>query len=348
METARVLAKLLTTGWRPRRTIMLISWDAEEYGLMGSVEWVEEYAAILQARAVAYLNVDIAVEGNHTVRAKASPLMIDKFFNVTKSYQDPDSALNLFTSWQNKTPENDYEPSYSLLGSGSDFTAFYSTIGVSCIDFRYTFNKEYHKGLPNYPTYHTIYDNYNWMHRFIDPDMRYHTMVTKLWVQLTLEMADELILPYNLTRYAEKIAYDTEVFETNFNELFKPTGISLESVRNATEELKIAAAEFHKRLDAAPLDNCNVIRGFNDQMMSFERSFIVPEGMPGRRDQKHIIYSPSRKQFFSNKVFPSLAEALFDIEFHDQDKWNVIRQQISVIANTICQAAMVLREYGTV
>ena len=57
--------------------------------------------------------------------------------------------------------------------------------------------------------------------------MRYHTMVTKLWVQLTLEMADELILPYNLTRYAEKIAYDTEVFETNFNELFKPTGISL-------------------------------------------------------------------------------------------------------------------------
>ena len=30
-----------TLGWRPRRTIVFCSWGAEEYGLIGSTEWVE-------------------------------------------------------------------------------------------------------------------------------------------------------------------------------------------------------------------------------------------------------------------------------------------------------------------
>ena len=28
-------------GWRPRRTLVFCSWGAEEYGLIGSYEWVE-------------------------------------------------------------------------------------------------------------------------------------------------------------------------------------------------------------------------------------------------------------------------------------------------------------------
>ena len=29
------------SGWRPRRSIVLCSWGGEEYGLLGSTEWVE-------------------------------------------------------------------------------------------------------------------------------------------------------------------------------------------------------------------------------------------------------------------------------------------------------------------
>ena len=43
MEVARVMAERLKTGWRPRRTIMFLSWGAEEYSLCGSREFVEQY-----------------------------------------------------------------------------------------------------------------------------------------------------------------------------------------------------------------------------------------------------------------------------------------------------------------
>ena len=31
----------MIAGWRPRRTIIFASWDAEEFGLLGSTEWAE-------------------------------------------------------------------------------------------------------------------------------------------------------------------------------------------------------------------------------------------------------------------------------------------------------------------
>ena len=61
LEVGRGYGELLKKGWTPKRTIILCSWDAEEYGLIGSTEWVEENADELREKAVAYLNVDAAV-----------------------------------------------------------------------------------------------------------------------------------------------------------------------------------------------------------------------------------------------------------------------------------------------
>ena len=51
--------KVKNENWRPRRTIIFASWAAEEYGLTGSREFVEDFVAKLSQRAVVYLNVDI-------------------------------------------------------------------------------------------------------------------------------------------------------------------------------------------------------------------------------------------------------------------------------------------------
>ncbi|XP_052357066.1 putative N-acetylated-alpha-linked acidic dipeptidase, partial [Oncorhynchus keta] len=40
-ESVRSAGKLLRKGWRPRRSIVFASWDAEEFGLLGSTEWAE-------------------------------------------------------------------------------------------------------------------------------------------------------------------------------------------------------------------------------------------------------------------------------------------------------------------
>ena len=63
LETARGLGDLVRGGWKPRRTIVMCEWDAEEEGLIGSTEWVEQNRAELQAKAVAYLNTDVGVAG---------------------------------------------------------------------------------------------------------------------------------------------------------------------------------------------------------------------------------------------------------------------------------------------
>ena len=63
IEVARGLGALLEAGWRPKRTIKLLSWSGEEYGLLGSTGWGELNAEALK-RAVAYLNIDVATSGD--------------------------------------------------------------------------------------------------------------------------------------------------------------------------------------------------------------------------------------------------------------------------------------------
>ena len=51
MEVGRVLGSRLRAGWRPRRSIVLASWAAEEAGIMGSAEWVYDKVHKLMSRS---------------------------------------------------------------------------------------------------------------------------------------------------------------------------------------------------------------------------------------------------------------------------------------------------------
>lgn len=74
---------------------MLASWDAEEYGIVGSTEWVEDHAESLKAKAIAYINTDTAVSG-HMFRAGASPLLANLIREVTKVVEDPVSHRSVY------------------------------------------------------------------------------------------------------------------------------------------------------------------------------------------------------------------------------------------------------------
>ena len=51
MEVARILSEKANSGsWRPRRTLVFISWAAEEYGLVGSKEFAEDFVHKLKVR----------------------------------------------------------------------------------------------------------------------------------------------------------------------------------------------------------------------------------------------------------------------------------------------------------
>ncbi len=75
LSLARALGRLAAEGYRPRRTIVIGEWDAEEYTLTGSTEWGEQYEKELRQSAVVCINVDASALGREFA-ASASPLLV--------------------------------------------------------------------------------------------------------------------------------------------------------------------------------------------------------------------------------------------------------------------------------
>ncbi|RXM97441.1 Glutamate carboxypeptidase 2 [Acipenser ruthenus] len=104
-------------GWRPRRTIIFASWDAEEFGLLGSTEWAEDNAKILQERAVAYINADSAIEGNYTLRVDCTPSLNTVVYNLTKKKTEKYSNYPVYHSVYEtfELVEKFYDPTFKQL-----------------------------------------------------------------------------------------------------------------------------------------------------------------------------------------------------------------------------------------
>jgi N-acetylated-alpha-linked acidic dipeptidase len=128
VELSKAFGKLLKQGWKPKRNIVLASWDAEEYGTVGSTEFVEEFVPWLNATAVTYLNIDIGASGPWPY-FDASPELHQIAIETMKKIAWMDTNTTMYEAW------DQFVQGYiGVLGSGSDYTAFvHSGIGaVSC------------------------------------------------------------------------------------------------------------------------------------------------------------------------------------------------------------------------
>ncbi len=101
LEVARALAAAMKSGWKPRRTIILASWDAEEYGLVGSTEWAEDHAADLQKNAVAYLNGDAVVTGPD-LGMSGSPSLLALALEAAREVPDPKAGGSVGAGWESR------------------------------------------------------------------------------------------------------------------------------------------------------------------------------------------------------------------------------------------------------
>ncbi|CAG5133901.1 unnamed protein product, partial [Candidula unifasciata] len=206
-----LFGQLLKLGYRPRRTLIFCSWDAEETGLIGSSEWVKDHLKVLYERAVAYLNVDMSVQGNFTVKAAASPLLQDALYEAAKQVPSPVSEFKtLYDLWLARPFSNDklmnQEPSVSYsLGAGSDHARFYLLAGVPCADLRISYDlKKY--PLSSYPLYHSQYDNIFSYENYQDPGFVFTKALTQFWAILAYNIAEAPSLPMNVTRYSTAVS----------------------------------------------------------------------------------------------------------------------------------------------
>jgi hypothetical protein len=189
MEVVRIFGDLIQNGWRPLRTIVFASWDAEEYNLIGSTEYVENNIDRLRKDAYAYLNVDTAV-GGQTFRAAGSPVFRKSLLRVLDRTTDPFQNKTLLELWDERGGQLDG------LGAGSDYVAFQDIAGTSSLDIGFDG--------PPYP-YHSAQDNFEWMAQVGDPGFEYHKVLAQIWALLILEFSDRLVLPFDISAYSASL-----------------------------------------------------------------------------------------------------------------------------------------------
>lgn len=332
LEAARGFGALLKQGWKPRRTIVLCSWDGEEYGLLGSVEWVEENAAELKEKAVAYLNVDSAVSGSN-FGASSVPSMWKLIRGATRDVKDPKSGKSVYQQWQDRAREQLPEPELTdaeagsdkqiaearigALGSGSDFTPFLQHLGVPASDMGFG---------GDYGVYHSAYDSFYWMSHFGDPNFVYHVAAAQLWGTVAMRLADAAGLPLDYRDYASQVRdfFDESMKTAKRRKLAggldeKPMMKALEHFSDEAEQIEKARQDTiaeieHTRVEANDRHPRAIakLKRINDALIAVERSLTDERGLRGRNWYVHQIYAPGTYTGYAAQPLPDFRQALED------------------------------------
>lgn len=329
LEIARVFGKLVEEGWKPQRTMVFASWDGEEYGLLGSTEWGEQYAEHLQKNAVAYLNCDVAFSGTRFT-ASANPLLRSVIEKASRTVMFNGSLLSDY--WG-----GDINSRILPLGSGSDYTVFQDHLGIPSLDCGF----EPSKNSPVYH-YHSNYDSLHWMQNFGDTELLFHEAITKFITLIALELSERDIIPFGVVDYAWSIRHSLKSLLDSYE------GLASEEVGqlfNEVQEFSHAANDFasyshsvQKELKRVKRDGgfWNSLkklkllyqeRKINAKLQAFDQHFLHEEGLDGRPWFKHIVYAPGRYTGYAGQVFPAIAESIEDMDENNLIKWVNITTQ---------------------
>uniref|UniRef100_UPI004038B3CD putative N-acetylated-alpha-linked acidic dipeptidase isoform X1 n=1 Tax=Callospermophilus lateralis TaxID=76772 RepID=UPI004038B3CD len=352
-EIAQSFGKLIRRGnWRPRRTIIFASWDAEEFGLLGSTEWTEENVKILQERSVAYINSDSSIEGNYTLRVDCTPFLYQLMYKLTKELQSPDEGFkgkSLYESWNKESsPEFSGMPRISKLGSGNDFEVFFQRLGIASGRSQYTKDWKMHK-FSSYPLYHSVYETYELVETFYDPMFKYHLTMAQVRGGMVFELANSIVLPFDCRDYAVVLKkYADKIYNISMKhpQEMKTYSVSFDALFSAVNNFTEIASKFSKRLQDLDKSNLILLRIMNDQLMFLERAFIDPLGLPDRPFYRHVIYAPSSHNKYAGKSFPGINDVFFDIEskMNPSKSWEEVKTQIFFFPFMVQDTAGTLRQ----
>ncbi|WP_263365358.1 M28 family metallopeptidase [Edaphobacter bradus] len=340
LEAVHGLGDLLKQGWRPKRRIVIASWDAEEEGLMGSTEWAEQHASHL-AHAVAYLNTDVAVSGSD-FKAAAVPSLKEFVREVTREVPSPKGGT-VYERWK-ESEKADAERRASItagttggpsrfnadveedvrvgdLGSGSDYTPFLQHLGVPSTDIG---------SEGPYGVYHSVFDNYNWFIKFADPTFVYEQQQARVFGLEILHMADTDVLPYDYQLYGREILsyLDTAQRRARTDKL----ALDFSAAIAAAHRFADAGASVRSRQLAPPTDSA----ALNHALRSAEEALLNPNGLPHRSWYKHTIYAPGEFTGYAAVVIPGVNEAI------STDDLARAQAQLTILADALNHSATIL------
>ncbi len=366
MAEARAVSALARTGWRPKRTLVFAAWDAEEPGLLGSTEWVEQHADRLRSHAVAYINTDgnsrgfLGMSGSHT---------LERFINeVAHDVQDPQTGVSVSARLAARRRVNTASPQFQAngdhpigaLGSGSDYTPFLQHLGVASLNLSYS-------GESGGGSYHSIYDSFDHYTRFGDPDFAYAVALAQTAGRAVLRLAEADVLPFEfenfsetVKRYVDEIVSLTDEMRAqtqyanqllaagDYNLAADPTKTYVSPTRldpvphlnfaplhNALTKLTISAKAYGAASTPQTLERLSVgdQRAVDGVLIGTERALTRSEGLPGRPWFKHQVYAPGFYTGYGVKTIPGVREAI------EQRDWTLATTQIELAAGTLVNLA---------
>ena len=333
LEAVHGVGELLHHGWKPKRTIVFCSWDAEEQGLVGSTEWTEQHENDLQ-HAVAYFNVDVGVSGPD-FGSSAVPSLKEFVRQVTRAVPSPEGRT-VYEKWkatpppqtslrsQSNAPVQKEDVHIGDLGSGSDYTPFLQHVGVPSTDI---------SSDGPYGVYHSAFDNYAWFTQNADPHFAYLQEMARVLGLETIRMADTDVLPYDYAAYAREIesyleaaqhkAADSGMAQLDFLPAEAAAGRFLAAAQAVAPEITAATGDVDR---------------VNSALRRTEEALLNPAGLPNRSWYRHTIYAPGEYTGYSAVVIPGVNES---IEGKDAPR---AAQQLTVLAQALDRAAATLLE----
>lgn len=344
LETVHGIGELLKSGWKPKRTIVIGSWDAEEQGLIGSTEWGEDHATDL-ANADAYFNMDVAVSGPK-FGASAVPSLKQFLRDIAKAVPSPKGGM-VYDQWKktNESSSQVIKPQEAIggtsqlpvaqvrqdvpvgdLGSGSDYTVFLQRLGVPSTDVSST---------GSYGVYHSVFDNFAWFKKFADPDFVYEQEMARIYGLEILRMANADVLPFDYQEYGKEITAYIDAARKKADSKFPGKVPDFSNASEAARRLTSAGERILEKQKKGGSDHVQL----NNALRQSERALLIPEGLPNRPWFRHAIYAPGVYTGYAAVVIPGVNEA---IDKGDADR---TREQIAALTAALNRATAVLQSF---
>ena len=346
LAEAKAVASAAT---RPKRTVVYAAWDAEEFGMMGSTEWVEHHLNELRQKLVVYINTDSL--GRGYVRIGGSPTLELFVREVLGDVPDPQSGVSLAARSKARIEAVGSPSQVSAmhragglrlrtLGAGSDYVAFLQHLGVATASV--SSGGETESG-----SYHTAYDTFTHFERFVDPGYEYGAAVAKLNSRMVLRLSNADLLPFDFTLLHYSIRdYVTEIVEYSdarreeqVRAIMRRRAGSPEILRDPRQPIETPDSTIPvPHFNFAPLENAvdemeeevalltlppdfdvPTVEQVNELLRTVERLMTTETGLRGRPWYRHQLYAPSTRAGYGAVALPEIREAIDDGRYEDVD-----------------------------
>ncbi|SCU78786.1 LADA_0A07602g1_1 [Lachancea dasiensis] len=342
LEVARGLSELVSKGWRPLRTIQLVSWDGEEPAMLGSTEYGENHASRLQKQVLTYFNLDTAISGSQ-FKCEANPLLSEllrKSAASTRFSGKPDDTL--LDVWESQSQGH-----VGILGSGTDFAVFQNHLGIPSANFKFVADGRDDAVYQ----YHTNYDTYTWMEKYGDPGYHLHNTMAIFTGMAVLQLSENEVVNFSVHDYIKDIGRYYETWYEMLNQTFTGNEFMQEKARNLSTLITHIVNHESLAFDhqTASLRKL-VVRDYpwykihnkisiyinltklNAKLKRLDRLFLTDRGLKDRDWMKHAIFGPDKLLGYKGDVLPGLHEAVLGGSSQETLEWlHLLHKQMRLV-----------------